>query len=162
MSKIERVYKVFIKGMNEFIVVDKEFYYKYYRPLWAQIKRLQRIGEFVCPKNKICFCDGDWLDCKYHKYIHLSLDEQPNGGETSFLDTLIYEEGFDFIDKETPLSDETTNLLDQLNNTDYIICNLLLKHKSLSEIGEIIQMSKSGVKYRISVIQKTLQKKNVR
>ena len=47
------------------VPTDKDFYYEWYRPIWAQRKRAQAHGECVCPRSELWKCDGSCEECEF-------------------------------------------------------------------------------------------------
>lgn len=55
--------KVYLPACDEWVDVEDEVYYEYYRPIWAHRKRMQSHGRCACPKGKLWICDADCGSC---------------------------------------------------------------------------------------------------
>lgn len=67
-----------IKQRRKYLPVDENFYYQWYRPIWAARKKAQEHGQCTCPSKFLWKCDGACEDCEYHATGDtLSLDYSP-------------------------------------------------------------------------------------
>lgn len=133
MSDTKKKYKIYIKKTDEFVEVDKEVYYSYYRMVWTFVKKQQRTGECVCPKSKVPFCDGDCLDCQYHRFIFLSFDENISLGEITIRNTM--EQFFEKINHKNQ-SELFWETIDKLSDEEKIILEAITKEVDNSVIRE--------------------------
>ncbi len=139
MSDKKKKYKIYIKETDEFVEVEKEVYYNYYRMVWTYVKRQQRTGECVCPKSKVAFCDGDCLMCKYHRFIFLSFNEALSLGDKAIRNMM--EQFFEEMNYKNQ-SELFWEVIEDLSDEEKIILEGIAKGIDSSLIRE-----KLGLKY---------------
>lgn len=152
MSDTEKKFYIFIKNSKDFVEVSEQIYYEYYRPLWALMKKLQRQGECVCPKNQVPYCDGNCLECQYHRFICASLNEPVGDGEISIGDTIA-----DCSFEKTDLEDEIKEIINSLSEKEQRLCFCLLHDISIKDTKKILKYDgtdDSFYKYRRRKIEK--------
>ena len=160
MSNQNRKYYVPVDG--RLIEVNKEFYYKYYRPIWRIQDHAQRNGECCCPKSHLWKCDGVCCDCPYRIERHTVSLDTPIGGKNNELtlgDVLIDPSpspAFNMEKKE--LLQVLIKEINSLDPESRYIFELMLCH-SEREAAIIIGLPRSTFKRRWAKIQSHLQEK---
>ncbi len=131
----DSIYKVYLKGMDTWVDVSKEFYYEYYRPIWRIRKNMQEKNVCRCPKDRFHLCDGICCGCEFYGVEIVSLDQPIGDGNICLGDTL-------FDENDTPekkcIQKETIAALyaaiEKLPETEKTIIYLLLEGKTGDEI----------------------------
>lgn len=117
----DRAYKIYLSESRQFVEVSKEVYECFYRPVWRIQKTAQKIGQCMCPREKLWQCDGDCLVCKHRAAgMGVSLNycyENKEGEEYTPMDLLV-----DVMseDMETKVTDKM--LYRQIIDRLYEIC----------------------------------------
>ena len=88
----DKKYKVYLKGMDKWVDVTKEFYYEYYRPIWRKRKNMQDKNVCRCPKDRFHLCDGICCGYEFYDTVIFSLDQPIGDGNICFGDTLYDED----------------------------------------------------------------------
>ena len=150
----EKDYKIYIPQLKKFILVSKEMYQEYYRPIWSHQKKMQKLGNCLCSKGNHWKCDGCCLDCPYHDRKTLSLDY-----ELEILgDIHSYEGSNDKIDIfDKVLLDALFKRLNELCPEAIEIGLLKLNGFSERAIEEKLDIPRKTFKYRIDKAKKLLE-----
>lgn len=146
--------KVYLPACDEWVDVEDEIYYEYYRPIWAHRKRMQSHGRCACPKGKLWVCDADCGRCSFSvggdaRSLDFEYDDG-EGGAYTLADTLADESpDVQSIIENRELLDALFRKLDDLDPEGKRICELLLEDKSEREIAmEMGFKSQSSVNHR--------------
>lgn len=84
-------YKVYLKEMDIWVDVTKDFYYEYYRPIWRQRKKMQDKRVCGCPKDRFHLCDGVCCGCEFYSVDIVSFYQPIGDGNICLGDTLCNE-----------------------------------------------------------------------
>lgn len=146
-----REYQIYLPQTRQFIPVNQEVYYEYYRPIWRIQKRAQAHGQCKCTKMNLWKCNGDCHICPYHAsgdIISLDVELGSEEGSTmTLLDTIpdptinIEEAVADSI-----LLEELLKALDELDPEGRRMCELIMQGQSEREAAATMQMARSTFK----------------
>ena len=160
----QREYRIYIRTLGQMIVVSKEVYYEYYRPIWAHRKREQKLGNCTVEHNKDWLCDGDCAGCEFHAYGKVSsIDDiicNSASGSISYADTLANESEEPMLDKmcHEELLGCVYDLLAELKGLDQQIAIGIMQGKSEREIAEACGFkSNSSVNWRKKQLLESLR-----
>lgn len=155
-QKTDREFKIFIRSVNEWVVVSEEVYRAYYRDIWATRKRAQDHGCCTCPKTKNWSCDGDCYTCAFQAAGDLrSLDfttTDEDGNEKRWGDSL-QDDSLDAqsLLEERELLEVLYEKLQELDPDGRRICELLMEGKTERDIADIMGFAhQSAVNHRKS------------
>lgn len=150
-------YKVYLRSENRFVDVPEAFYYAYYRPLWAQMQKLQRSGECVCPQKKLCYCDGDCLVCDYHLSRTCSLDEPFDETGVCLNEAVFSSENIEKTIETDELMSLLKKELSKLSERDNLVCQMICEDATFSEIAKKLNVSVSTAHYYVERAKKHLK-----
>ena len=148
-----KTYRVFVKGLRQWVEVTEEFYREYTRENNAIRKREQYHNRCACPRNKWWLCDGMCQDCEFRVGGGpLSLDvtvSDEKGNEKSWLDDLMD----DSPDMQSVLEDRELlqallDRLDELDSNGRAICAAIAAGKTEREAGWYLGMHRNTYTYR--------------
>lgn len=146
--------KIYLPACDEWVEVEDEVYYEYYRPIWAHRKKMQSHGRCACPKGKLWICDADCGSCSFSlggDTRSLDFEYEDGEGSTYTLAEALVDESPDVqaILEDRELLDALFRKLDDLDPEGRRICELLLEDKSEREIAsEMGFKSQSSVNHR--------------
>ena len=148
-----REYFIYISRTNQRIPVDKEAYYTYYRPIWAQFKRAHAHGQCSCPGSLWRRCEGDCCNCEYRRAgDSLSLDytiADDNGNEKSWLEDLADDTpAMQSIMEDRELLDALHKKLDKLDPDGRRICELIMQGCSERDCGKEMGIARNTFVYK--------------
>ena len=132
-------YKVYLKGMDIWVDVTKEFYYEYDRPIWRKRKNMQDKNVCRCPKDRFHLCDGICCGCEFYDTVIFSLDQPIGDGNICVGDTLYDEDNTPenrCIQKETMAA--LNSAIETLPEIEKSIVYLILEGKTGDEIRKIM------------------------
>ncbi len=140
MSNKKRKYFVYFQNRDEFIEVNKEFYIKFYRDVWALKKRLQRNGECVCPKSDFQYCDGDCFECKHHRTLTYSLEQALDDDSEHSLSE-IEDDSFsvEMMIENSDLKMKIPEIISTLSENEKIMCYALMNGLSNREMKNLLK-----------------------
>ena len=155
-----------MKVRRKTVPVDDDFYYKWYRPIWAQQKRAQTHGQCVCPKKYLWKCDGACEECEYRAAGDmLSLDytvTDGDGNEKSWLEDVPDNES-DMLSvlEDRELLEMLMRKLEELDPEGRRICELIMEGKSERESSALLGLPRNTYTYRrdklFAQLRKSLQ-----
>ena len=160
----QREYRIYIRTLGKMVVVSKEVYYEYYRPIWAHRKREQKLGNCTVEHNKDWLCDGDCAGCEFHAYGKVSSIDDIVFNSTS--ETITYADTL-FDESEEPVLDKMCHeellgcvydLLAELKGLDQQIAIGIMQGKSEREIAEACGLkNNSSVNWRKKQLLESLR-----
>lgn len=161
----KRKYFVYCQKQKSFDEVDKDYYYNFYRFVWALRKRLQRSGECVCPKSDYKYCDADCYECKYHNNPAFSLEQLLDEDSGVSLagaarDADFFEEFFE----QAELRISVSKVISTLSAKEKKICFALMNGLNNREMMRLLNYSSSEGDFRcykerhLSKLQKKFKK----
>ena len=151
-----------VKTRRVKVPTDREFYYEWYRPIWAQRKRAQTHGECLCPQSELWKCDGGCEECEFRGAGEmLSLDysyTDKKGNEVRPVDNLEDErEDILSILEDCEELSCLYQMLEELDPEGRRICELIMAGKSERSISTLLGMPRNTYVYRQNKLFKRLQ-----